>query len=186
MLASLITLSQIALLAQSADPKFNSECLSPARNTCTFYTDCLESLYHCGPDGYPLGYGLHFCQKFSAESPRFSTKGQHWLSNTMLCLQRSLIPEATDPIATTGVRTCKELKDTAFSKHGGCYVECGLCQLSPLDWWVVVSTVGIRPILSFEGLGQAVEAVSLCVGWYSLLAVLLAMGFVFVGGGAYL
>jgi len=65
-------------------------------------------------------------------------------------------------------------------------VECGLCQLSPLDWWVIVSTVGIRPLLSFEGLGQAVEAASLCVGWYSFFAVLLGMGLVFVGGGAYL
>src|SRR5271170_6267607 len=184
---SLITLSQIALLA-CADLKFDSECLSPARNTCTFYTDCLEPIYHCGPNGYPLGYGQYFCQKFSIETSRFSTKGQQWLANTMLCLQRSLIPETiAAPIATTGGRTCDQLKDVALSKHAGCYVECGLCQLNPLDWWVIVSTVGIKSVISsFEGVGQAVEAASLCVGWYSLLAVFLAMVFVFVGGGAYL
>lgn len=182
---TLITFSVIALsaLADPSPPQIKSVCLSPVRNTCTFYADCLESIYDCGPEGYPLGYGQHFCQKFKSEKSRFTTNGQKWLSNTMLCLQRAMIPEVTSPITTTGVRTCEQLKDAALSKHAKCYVECGLCQLSPMDWWVIVSTVGIKPIISsFEGIGQTVEAASLCVGWFSLVAAGLAMvGSAFLG-----
>jgi len=165
-------------------PEMKSECLSPGPDTCNFYATCLEPIYHCGPDGYPLGYGQYFCQKFKNETSRFTTHGGQWLSKTMLCLQRVLIPEATSPItASGGVRTCEQLKDAALSKHAKCYVECGLCQLSPVDWWVVVSTVGIRSMFSsFEGIGQVVEAAGLCVGYFSLVAVGLAV----LGGSAYL
>jgi len=46
-----------------------------------------------------------------------------------------------------------------------------------------VSTVGIRSMFSsFEGIGQVVEAAGLCVGYFSLVAVGLAV----LGGSAYL
>ena len=28
---------------------------------CSFYTDCLEAKFDCGPDGYPIGYGDKYC-----------------------------------------------------------------------------------------------------------------------------
>jgi hypothetical protein len=146
-----------------------NECFTPIRDNCTFYMLCLEDKYHCGPDGYPLGYGQHFCQKFAAEISSFSPKGRQWISNTMLCLQDSLVPEATT--TTSGVNNCDSLKEVALSKHAKCYVESGLCSLSPFDWLRIVRTVGIKPLVtSFEGFLQAVEAAGLCVGQYTILA----------------
>lgn len=49
------------------------------------------------------------------------------------------------------------------------YVENGLCSLSPKDWYLIVRTVGNRPIISsLESLTQTLEAPSLCLDWYTL------------------
>lgn len=37
----------------------SNECSDPKPNTCNFYSDCLESRFHCGSSGYPIGYGLN-------------------------------------------------------------------------------------------------------------------------------
>src|SRR5579862_8034144 len=97
------------------------QCSSPVRDTCTFYRTCLESRYHCGASGYPLGYGEHLCQAFTAAKPKFDDKGKQWVSDTMLCLQRSLIPEATG--STAAVKTCSDLFHKAFDSHSSCYVD---------------------------------------------------------------
>src|SRR5437660_11912620 len=68
-----------------------NECFDPVPNTCSFYSDCLESRLNCGPSGYPIGYGLNYCNKFSAARSKMSAAGQTWVTNTMLCLQRDLV-----------------------------------------------------------------------------------------------
>src|SRR5262245_22793145 len=65
------------------------QCSSPVRDTCTFYRACLENHYHCGPSGYPIGYGEHYCKAFTAAKPKFDAKGKKWVSDTMFCLQRA-------------------------------------------------------------------------------------------------
>ncbi|KAF7366277.1 hypothetical protein MSAN_00883900 [Mycena sanguinolenta] len=110
----------------------SSECAAPVRNDCTFYTDCLEARYDCGPDGYPLAFGFHFCNKFADSKSELSSAGQVWMSNTMLCLQRALVPEATG--APGAAATCADLKTKAFATHADCYVQSGLCSLPITDW----------------------------------------------------
>ena len=84
----------------------------------------------------------------------------------MLCLQDSLVPEA---MTTSTVLDCDELRQRALSTHAKCYVENGLCSLSPRDWYLIVRTVGIKPIISsLEGFTQTLEAGCLCLGWYTL------------------
>ena len=122
------------------------ECSTPVRDSCTFYRDCLEDRYHCGPDGYPLSYGQPYCEKFTAAKSQLSDQGKEWVSDTMLCLQTALIPEATG--APSAVRGCDALKNKAFSNHTNCYVESGLCQLPPTDWWVISQTVGFWELVS--------------------------------------
>jgi len=62
----------------NADPNESSStlCSNPVRGQCSFYEDCLEARYHCGPDGYPLGYGKKYCNKFIATIDKFSPEAQ--------------------------------------------------------------------------------------------------------------
>jgi len=122
----------------------SSICANPPWDSCAFYADCLESKYNCGPDGYPIGYGQNFCEKFEANRTELSPKGQKWMLNTMLCLQKELIPEAT---SAAGV-TCASLEKKAFASHGRCYVESGLCRLSPADWLGIVRIVDFKTLFA--------------------------------------
>jgi hypothetical protein len=95
------------------------ECSAPVRDTCTFYLDCLEDRnYDCGASGYPLGYGQYYCEQFTAAKPQLSPAGQTWVSDTMLCLQTALVPEATG--AANAVVGCSALYTLAFSTHAMC------------------------------------------------------------------
>ena len=136
------------------------ECSAPVRGTCTFYLDCLEDRnYDCGPKGYPLGYGQYYCEKFTAAKSQLSDPGKKWVSDTMLCLQTALIPEGT--AAPNAVHGCDALQSKAVSTHAKCYVDSGLCQLPPTDWWVIVQTVGFWEL--FAGF-QIIEQ-TLIAGW---------------------
>ncbi|KAG5643928.1 hypothetical protein DXG03_009336 [Asterophora parasitica] len=119
-----------------------SICTKPPRDSCAFYADCLESQYHCGANGYPIGYGQNFCEKFGARRAELSAKGQTWMLDTMQCLQRELVPEAT---STVGV-TCTSLEKKAFASHAHCYVDSGLCALPPSDWAAIVAIVEFKTL----------------------------------------
>lgn len=118
-------------------------CTTPVRGNCAFYADCLESRYQCGPEGYPIGYGQHYCEEFEAHRAELSVRGQDWMLDTMLCLQRQLVPEASD--TSTGV-TCASLKKKAFGTHAGCYISSGLCTLPPSDWLAIVRIVELKTL----------------------------------------
>jgi hypothetical protein len=145
------------------------ECSAPVRDTCTFYRDCVEARYHCGVSGYPIGYGEHYCKAFTAAKSRFDSRGKKWVSDTMLCLQRSLIPEATG--STSAVKSCGALSQKAFSSHADCYVGSGLCTLSPQDWLVIVETVGFKQLFSsFEAIKETLITAGKCIEFYGWLA----------------
>lgn len=55
-----LTATQCASLAQSAN--------------CSFYTECVERNMPCGPEGYALGYGYHFCKAFGELSGEFTSE----------------------------------------------------------------------------------------------------------------
>jgi hypothetical protein len=143
----------------------STNCSSPVRDTCTFYPNCLESRYHCGATGYPLGYGLKYCTKFSDERSLLSDKGQQWMINTMMCLQNTLVPDA---ITTASNITCSAIEETAFGSHARCYVDNGLCELGPGDWAAIVKIVGIATLFeSKEAFEATVQAAEGCVGFYA-------------------
>lgn len=124
-------------------PAPKPECVHPPRDSCDFYSDCLEDKYHCGPDGYPIGYGLKFCNIFGAAKPRFTAQGQKWVSDTMLCLQTALVPYATDQTTS-----CANLKTFAFGTHPRCYVDSGYCDLAKEDLKVIQSLVDPKELFS--------------------------------------
>ena len=93
---------------------------------CSFYTDCLEAKYHCGPDGYPVGYGNKYCEKFLEHRDEFSDAGQQWIDGTLTCLKKALEPD----MITSETETCDKVNDDAFASHVQCYVDNGFCDLA--------------------------------------------------------
>ncbi|KAF7342192.1 hypothetical protein MVEN_01807100 [Mycena venus] len=144
-----------------------TKCATPIRDDCTFYTDCLEAKYQCGSDGYPIGYGFHFCTKFAESKSKLSTAGQAWISNTMLCLQNALVPEATG--APGAAATCADLKTKAFATHADCYVDSGLCSLPITDWEKVsVEIVGPGTLVeSFDALKATASVGLQCTKFFA-------------------
>ncbi|KAF2454352.1 hypothetical protein BDY21DRAFT_266411, partial [Lineolata rhizophorae] len=134
-------------------------CSNPKPNSCAFYDDCLEDECQCGADGYPIGYGLHYCEEFTDAKSQMSDAGKDWVAETMLCLQNELVPWATG--SRTG--SCTQLKEYAFGTHPECYVNSGLCTLPPTDWIVVVQTVGLQELFgSWGALKASLQAAQGC------------------------
>ena len=92
---------------------------------CSYYPDCVEAEYQCGPSGYPLGYGLKYCNKFVDNFDLYDADGQAWIEGTLICLKEALLPLVLD---NTG-QTCSSLSDYAFNSHVDCYVDNGFCGL---------------------------------------------------------
>ncbi|TRM58832.1 hypothetical protein BD626DRAFT_437887 [Schizophyllum amplum] len=141
-------------------------CADPPRDNCSFYSQCLEARFHCGPDGYPLGYGLKYCTKFGDEREKLSEKGQTWMLDTMYCLQHKLVPEA---VGASNV-TCDQLEDKAFETHSDCYVQSGLCTLSAVDWLAIVDIVQLPTLFqSWDAFKETLEAGGDCLEFYGFL-----------------
>jgi len=141
----------------------SNECSDPKPDSCSFYPDCLEAHLHCGPSGYPIGYGLYYCEKFSSVRSQMSAAGKLWVTNTMLCLQRDLVVygDGSQTIA------CDMLKLDAFATHADCYVKSGICTLSPVDWVTIVKTVSFKELFSsFDALKATLQTVKGCIGFY--------------------
>lgn len=117
----------------------------------------------CGKNGYPLGYGEKYCHKFAKARPKLSGKGKAWVTKTMLCLQKHLVPWATGQKKAT----CANLKSHAFATHPGCYIKGGVCTLGPKDWAVIVDTVGFIELFnSKDALLASLKTVGGCGKFY--------------------
>ncbi|KAF8894225.1 hypothetical protein CPB84DRAFT_1710821 [Gymnopilus junonius] len=152
-------------------------CSDPPRGHCEFYRDCLEAKFHCGPDGYPIGYGEKYCEKFQTDQSELSSAGQEWMLNTMQCLQRALVPEEDSSTSTStsgGQQTdkCDDIKQTAFASHAACYIDNGLCTLGVGDWAHIVEIIGIQTLLgSWDAVKEAFETAEGCLDFYAFLLI---------------
>ena len=57
---------------------------------CSWYLNCLEQKYQCGPHGYPQGYGFKYCSKFSQLKSKADPVVVDWIEETTTCLKQSL------------------------------------------------------------------------------------------------
>jgi len=153
-------------LVPPGPPSSSPACAKPPLDNCSFYPNCLESRYRCGPSGYPIKYGQHYCEKFSNERSLLNSQGQQWMIDTMQCLQIALVPEAID-INTT---TCQTLNDQAFGTHAPCYVDNGLCTLGLHNWVAILEIVDIRTFFqSWDAFKATVEATAECAELFAFL-----------------
>lgn len=82
---------------------------------CQWYDSCLETQVQCGSEGYPIGFGKHYCDRFGAQ--QFATSdGQLWLEDVRTCLQRALLPLANEQ------EDCDEVERVGFGSHPDCYL----------------------------------------------------------------
>ena len=111
-----------AILAGTFSQYCKNSPLDP--DNCDYYSECLEAKFHCGPTGYPLGYGGKYCKKFLSFYNDFTSEGQAWISKTLLCLKQALIPVYDD-----SSKTCPQIYNFAFDSHPQCYYNSGFCSL---------------------------------------------------------
>lgn len=105
--------------------------------SCEFYR-CRDRRHPCGEDGYYMGYGYKYCQRFTSLEPSLSAPARDWLRKTLLCLQVYVdrnIPYNAD---------CTTVKAMAFDSHPDCYVGSGVCFLDVDDWTAIWNTIDLQ------------------------------------------
>ncbi|OQR94654.1 hypothetical protein ACHHYP_01021 [Achlya hypogyna] len=175
-----IVLAVVSLVCVSANsPAYNAtpatleSCKVPVPETCGFYRSCLEAAHPCGPQGYALGFGEFYCNKFAAYKDSFSPKGKAWMYNTMTCLQKKLGASLSDPAIS-----CNAIKTFAFDSHPECYTANGgpsVCDLNPLkDWTTVLRVVGLKTLLKIDTIKNGASTGIVCLkellSWASVAA----------------
>jgi len=168
----------------------NNDVCKPRQGNCDFYHFCVENnILSCGKDGYSLGYGLKYCQKFQQISFQ-SQAGNLWRNQTTFCLQQSFLMEEKDVEGdrfdigngtfsrTRRFSSCAELKDFAFAVHAPCYCKepYSICHIYNLyDLWAILQTIDIGDlVMSREGQQQTLSVIAKCwigggnVFYYSL------------------
>lgn len=153
-------------------------CSSPPRGQCSFYANCVESVYHCGAEGYPLGYGQKYCDKFSESANMLSPQGQKWMLDTMQCLQLTLAKQSAafeaQESSAAAATACSVIKETAFDSHAKCYLDNGLCSLPWRDWFAIVKIIDLKTLFSsFDAVKETIQAADGCVGLSRFIKTLL-------------
>jgi hypothetical protein len=85
---------------------------------CSFYLNCVDRTKSCGPDGYAVSYGYHYCSEYMTQLSCFTADGQQWVKSTLLCLQNALV----NIIANKSI-TCPGIYQEAYNSHSGCYFQ---------------------------------------------------------------
>ena len=86
--------------------------------------------------------------------------------DTMECLQKTLVPEATGGLGAA--QTCAALQEKAFDSHPNCYIDSGLCSLGIWEWSKIVRIIGIKTLVgSWSAVNETTRAAGGCLGLYS-------------------
>lgn len=156
--------------ASHALPEYCSNPPLP-HSACGFYVECLENFYPCGVNGYAIGYGYKYCNRFSSDnmSECMDDAGDEWVNSTLSCLQQALLPitESND----TSDFSCRSIKVDAFDSHSICYTGGGLpsplepsvCFLPYSDVRCILGTIDPKDLLSPLGLQEDIETAKICI-----------------------
>jgi hypothetical protein len=99
---------------------FASYC-SPSATSCEYYK-CLEKEKNCGKNGFLIKTGYNFCKNFLSLDRKLNDQGKQWLTNTRLCLQRSL--------ENVNYLSCNEFANKSVDQHVDCFIRHNYCSLS--------------------------------------------------------
>lgn len=142
---------------------------------CSFYNDCVENRIQCGKEGYALGYGEYYCQRFSQTfadyAEDFSSLAHLWRKTTAVCLQKEIsatVDELLVNPTSSNQKDCWTLRKEAFSQHALCYtqVESSICMLPPSDVISIIrhKIIGFKDLFfTRDGLSQIREVQKICL-----------------------
>jgi len=145
-------------------------CESPplVNDMCGFYSRCIEAHFPCGDDGYALGYGMKYCQRFSQYEGCDDDDWKSWVNSTLVCLQRSLVPVYD---ADCSSLSCNGIKSTAFDSHPTCYtgggdvapVDPSICFLPIKDQACVLKIIDPKDLIHPADIKQELATAEICV-----------------------
>lgn len=127
---------------------------------CDFYT-CFENRRNCGTNGYMLGYGGKYCNKFGQHFNKFNEAGRNWIVCARKCLTKALIG-SYQTSAPAGYR-CDNITDYAFHTHVDCYVNCGFCHIWSTNKLALLSVYDLSDFLARRAITQVLEVAKKCV-----------------------
>ncbi len=138
--------------------------------SCEYYQCLEEQVLTCGDEGYAVGYGKKYCEKFSSmqfaphrtrlEEEAFPALGPVWRDRVRSCLMNELegFLEEKAPL------TCQGLRDFAFGSHPDCYTRSpSFCDLSLENATRVGLTIDPATILRAESITQIRQTAAICV-----------------------
>ncbi|KAM0753638.1 hypothetical protein T439DRAFT_159794 [Meredithblackwellia eburnea MCA 4105] len=118
------------------DPTCQSICQAPSGADCTFYDSCAEAKTPCGVNGYSLGVAKLFCLKLLANTGSVSTAAKTWLTTSMACIQKSMLPELNCD------STCSTLNAFGAIAQPTCFGSLqGSCSISPTEWSTILPSI---------------------------------------------
>lgn len=145
-------------LAQGQIPEW---CYSPTKSKmCDFYSECIEKVHSCkdGPDDYAIGFAKKYCLEFN--KAKFSPVGEVWRDETMVCLQRALVPLLDQENVS-----CRGIRKIGFESHVPCYtdVEPSFCDLSSKDLRRVRHILQKPELLNRETINAGIRIGKICL-----------------------
>lgn len=155
----------------AAQPSLANSACQDLVGTCAYY-ECIEDNHlACGGDGYLLGFGLYYCNKFSDQNFRslkspmrqeiFPVNGNKWRDDVRECLQVQMETYLSDNQESL---TCEGLKDFAFGSHPACYTGTNsFCSLPPESILAVGLTLEPQELRDPAVWRQMTETAEICV-----------------------
>uniref|UniRef100_A0A7E4V9R5 ShKT domain-containing protein n=1 Tax=Panagrellus redivivus TaxID=6233 RepID=A0A7E4V9R5_PANRE len=117
----------------------------------------MESRAKCGKNGYLMGYGAKYCNRFKSNYNNFNTAGKQWVKCTANCLKLR-----TRTIVNAN-RRCAAIKQKAFESHVGCYTSCGFCRIYRGNITPLYKTYDFKDFFSKTALAQVVSMARKCL-----------------------
>lgn len=169
LLAALFSIS--AGLSLSTDNTPIDHC-SNLIGSCEYYSCIEDERLSCGDEGYPIGYGVNYCEKLTSlnfknadgfiKAKVFPGDGNIWRDDVRDCLQ----VEMDDYFRSTPSNelSCSSLRKFAFDSHPRCYTQTpvSFCELPPESVIKVGTTIGFQDLFTYESLNQVRDTADIC------------------------
>lgn len=137
MVTLLVSMGWFGALMTPATSHGESSCRH-LMGTCDYYRCIEDQEISCGDQGYLLGFGGYYCDKFSAKdfeewkTPRrqrlFPSDANQWRDQVRLCLQEQM----EEFLEAEPQASCKQVQDFAFGSHPTCYTYApSFCHMTP-------------------------------------------------------
>lgn len=146
---------------------FLPQDLSEHIGTTNYYLERAKDFQKRNPNDpipYYLEYGEKYQNRFLSVRPNLDSFTQRWVTVTHSGLQAEIENlRATNPIEFAMLEknfTC--FRNFCFQTHAKVYVESGFCDLPVSSTFNVILIPDIFDLLSFSGIIQGLEVISLC------------------------